>query len=72
MDNYDIEEELESEPTLAVLVPAPQLAGQPFTLVVEDTEEVAAPFSLPLTMLDKYFPEKTVIESPDICHSHIN
>jgi hypothetical protein len=49
--NYDSEDEVDSAATQAVLVPAPRLAGQPFTLIVDDTEEVAAPSSLPLTMV---------------------
>ena len=51
VSSYDSEEELECEPIRAVLIPAPQLAGQPFTLEVGNPEEVAAPSSLPLTMV---------------------
>ena len=54
VSSYDTEEELECEPTQATLIPAPQLPGQPFTLEVDDTEEVAAPSSLPLTMVANF------------------
>ena len=51
VSSYDSEEELECEPIRTVLIPAPQLAGQPFTLEVGNSEEVEAPSSLPLTMV---------------------
>ena len=54
MSSYDSEEELECEPIRAVLVPSPQLAGQPFTLDVDDSEDIAAPSSLPLTMVANF------------------
>jgi hypothetical protein len=54
MSGCDSEEELECEPIRAVLVPAPQLAGQPFTLDVDNSEGIAAPSSLPLTMVANF------------------
>ena len=54
ISNYDSEEELECEPIRAVLVPASRLAGQPLTLEVDTSEEVAAPSSLPLTMVANF------------------
>ena len=54
MSSYDSEEELECEPIRATLIPAPQLAGQTFTLDVDDSEEIAAPSSLPLTMVANF------------------
>ena len=54
MSSYDSEEELECEPIRATSIPAPQLAGQAFTLDVDDSEEIAAPSSLPLTMVANF------------------
>ena len=51
IEDYDSEEEVDNVPVRAVLVPAPVVAGQPFTLEVDMSEEVAAPSSLPLTMV---------------------
>ena len=51
VSNYDSEDEVDTDPVRVVLVPAPQLAGQTFTLTVDQTGEVAAPSSLPLTMV---------------------
>ena len=54
ISNYDSEEELECEPIRAVLVPAPRVAGQPVSLEVDSSEEIAAPSSLPLTMVANF------------------
>ena len=51
IEEYDSEEEADNEPIRAVLVPASQLAGQPFSLTVDQSGQVAAPSSLPLTMV---------------------
>ena len=54
LSNYSTDDEVDSEPVRAVLIPAPRLAGQPFTLTVDQSEEVAAPSSLPLTMVANF------------------
>ena len=54
LEDYDSEEEADNEPMRAVLVPAPRLVGQPFTLTVDQSEQVAAPISLPLTMVANF------------------
>ena len=54
LEDYDSEEEANNEPVRAVLVPAPRLVGQPFTLTVDQSVQVAAPVSLPLTMVANF------------------
>ena len=54
LEDYDSEEEANNLPVRAVLVPAPRLVGQPFTLTVDQSEQVAAPVSLPLTMVANF------------------
>ena len=51
ISSYESDEEIDSEPVRAVLVPAQPLAGQPFSLEVASSERVQAPSSLPLTMV---------------------
>ena len=54
LSNYSTDEEVDNEPVRAVLIPAPRLDGQPFSLTVDETEKVAAPSSLPLTMIANF------------------
>ena len=54
VSNYSTDEEVDSEPVRAVLIPASRLDGQPFTLTVDETEQVAPPTSLPLTMVANF------------------
>ena len=54
VSNYSSDDEVDSEPVRAVLVPAPRMDGQQFNLTVDQTEEVAAPSSLPLTMVANF------------------
>ena len=54
VSNYSSDDEVDSEPVRAVLVPAPRLDGQQFNLTVDQTEQVAAPSSLPLTMVANF------------------
>ena len=54
VSNYSTDEEVDSEPVRAVLIPASRLDGQSFTLTVDETEQVAAPTSLPLTMVANF------------------
>ena len=54
VSNYSTEDEVDNEPVRAVLIPAPGMDGQPPTLTVDDTGEVAAPSSLPLTMIANF------------------
>ena len=51
IEEYDSDEEADNEPIRAVLVPASQSADQPFSLTADQSEQVAAPSSLPLTMV---------------------
>ena len=51
---YSTEDEVDNEPVRAVLIPAPGMDGQPPTLTVDETGEVAAPSSLPLTMIANF------------------
>ena len=52
--SYASDEEIDSEPVRAVLVPAHPLAGQPFSLDVASSDGVQAPSSLPLTMVANF------------------
>ena len=54
LSNYSTDDEVDCEPVQAVLVPAPRMDGQPFTLTVDQTGKVAAPTSLPLTMVANF------------------
>ena len=54
VSNYSSEDEVDNEPVRAVLVPAPGTDGQPPTLTVDETGLVAAPSSLPLTMVANF------------------
>ena len=50
LDGYDTDDDIDSEPIRAVLVPAQSQAGQPFSLEV-GSYRVQAPSSLPLAMI---------------------
>ena len=54
VSNYSSEDEVDNEPVRAVLIPSPGMDGQPPTLTVDETGEVAAPSSLPLTMIANF------------------
>ena len=54
LDDYDSEEEAENEPIRAVLVPCNQMDGDPFSLTVDQSDQVATPASLPLTMVANF------------------
>ena len=54
ISNYSTDDKVDCEPVQAVLVPAPRMDGQPFTLTVDQTGKVAAPSSLPLTMVANF------------------
>ena len=50
-NSYESDDEVDSEPVRAVLVPSQSSPGQPFSLEVASSEVVQAPSSLPLTMV---------------------
>ena len=52
--DYDSDEEVDSEPVRAVLVPGSSLQGQPPSLEVADSSSVQAPSNLPLTMVANF------------------
>ena len=54
ISSYASDEEIDSEPVRAVLVPAQPLVGQPFSLDVANSDGVQAPSSLPLTMVANF------------------
>ena len=54
ISSYTSEEEIDSEPVRAVLVPAQPVPGQPFSLDVASSDGVQAPSSLPLTMVANF------------------
>ena len=53
LDGYDTDDDINSEPIRAVLVPAQSQAGQPFSLEV-GSDRVQAPSSLPLAMIANF------------------
>ena len=53
LDGYDTDDDMDSEPIRAVLVPAQPQAGQPFSLEVGN-DRVQAPSSLPLAMIANF------------------
>ena len=52
--SYDTDDEIDSEPVRAVLVPAQPQPGQPFSLEVGNSDREDAPSSLPLTMVANF------------------
>ena len=52
--SYDTEDEIDSEPVRAVLVPSSPQPGQPFSLDVASSDNIEAPSSLPLTMVANF------------------
>ena len=52
--SYDTEDEIDSEPVRAVLVPFSPQPGQPFSLDVASSDNIEAPSSLPLTMIANF------------------
>ena len=51
---YDSDEEVDSEPVRAVLVPGVSLPGQPPSLEVDESGRLQAPSNLPLTMVANF------------------
>ena len=54
VESYDTDDEIDSEPVRAVLVPAQPQPGQPFSLEVGNSDREEAPSSLPLTMVANF------------------